>query len=89
MVASSYQAEVCALREAWGWLSDHHSEWKSIVVVSDSQATLRALRDVRVDRVSVSLGRVVDLGWDLGDRGKRLVFVWVPGQGFSGERVSE
>jgi ribonuclease HI len=79
MIASSYQAELCALHEALSWLLEHESEWERAIVVSDSQAALRALRGATVGRVSVSLGRVVGLGRQLGDRGKCLLFVWVPG----------
>ena len=81
LVASSYQAEVLALREALVWLSECESAWESAAIVSDSQAALRAMRDtvVGVGWVSVALGELVQLGKELGVRGKRLVFVWVPG----------
>ena len=79
MVASSFQAEVCALRGALVWLQEHAGEWERAVVVSDSQAALRALRGAVTGRVSGGLGRVVELGRELGLLGKRLVFVLAPG----------
>ena len=78
-VASSFQAEILALGEALEWLSLNASEWERAVVVCDSQAALRAMKNAGVCRVEECLGRVVGLGRALGDKGKRLVFVWVPG----------
>jgi ribonuclease HI len=79
LVASSYQAEVCALGVALEWLREHVGDWDRAAVVSDSQAALRALKNVGVERMSADLGKVVGVGRELGDIGKRLVFVWVPG----------
>ena len=62
LVASSYQAEVLALREALVWLSKCDSAWESAVIVSDSQAVLRAMTDVGIVgvwRMSVALGELV------------------------------
>ena len=81
LLTSSYQAELCALLEALKWLSARPTVWERVVVASDSQAALTALRSASggVGRVDALLGEVLKLGRELGAQGKRLVFVWVPG----------
>ena len=79
LVCSSYQAEVCALGEALSWLREHASEWGSAMVVSDSQAGLRALKGAGSKRLGAGLAKVARIGRELGEEGKRLTFVWVSG----------
>ena len=81
MVTSSYQAELRALWEALKWLSECDVVWERVGVVSDSLAALTALKEARggCGRVDVCLGEVVRLGRELGGKGKRVTFVWVPG----------
>ena len=79
VVASSFQAEVVALRVALEWLSENAGAWEHAVVVSDSQAALRALKGIGGQRVCAGLAKVVGLGRELCAGGKRLAFVWVPG----------
>ena len=78
-VTSSYQAELCALREAMKWLKENVSAWESVVVASDSQAALRAVHGVGTGRMEDCIGEIVELGRELGNLGKKMVFVWVPG----------
>ena len=79
VLSSSFQAEVRALGLALEWLWDHESEWSRVVLVSDSLSALGAVKGAAVGRVSAAVGRVVSMGRALGDRGKSMLFVWVPG----------
>ena len=49
-VASSFQAEVRALREAFDWLGEHEKEWRCAGIATDSQSALRALKGVGTRR---------------------------------------
>ena len=49
------------------------------MVVSDNQAGLRALRDMGSGRVNQGLATVSGIGRELGEEGKEVAFVWVPG----------
>ena len=79
LLCSSYQAEIYALEEAMLWLREHVDEWGSAMVVSDSQAGLRALKGAGYKRLGEGLAKVARIGRELGDRGKQLTFAWVPG----------
>ena len=78
-VASSFQAEVRALRMAMEWLEEHEGEWTSVGVATDSQAALRALKGAGSGWLEEDMGEVRRAGMRLGEKGKRVGFVWVPG----------
>ena len=78
-VASSFQAEMCALEVALEWLWENVEEWRRAMIVSDSMSGLLMLRDGGARRVSEVVGRVMTIGRKLGEMGKELIFVWVPG----------
>ena len=81
-LCSSYRAEIVALREALGYLRDHpaHTDSESLIVVcTDSQAALSALRSGPAEQRS-SLNRDV---WDAlislaGAEHRRIRLQWVP-----------
>lgn len=49
-------------------MAEHLSERKRAIVVYDSQAALRALKEPGVKRVSETLGKVLSLGRGLGEK---------------------
>ena len=78
-VASSFQAELYALVTALEWLREKAGEWRKAMVVSDSQAALRALAAGGGGWLPEILARGRRIGRELGNMGKEMVFVWVPG----------
>lgn len=79
-ITSSFQAELKALEQALGWLRVNRDRWQRALVISDSQSGLVALRGSGGGSLEAeSLGRVAELGRDLGEEGKEVIFVWVPG----------
>lgn len=78
-IASSYQAELCAMLSALGWLRMHEGEWRSVAVVTDSQSVLVALRGCRGMLCEGMLAKCAWFLTELCERGKRVAFVWVPG----------
>ena len=77
-MCSSFQAEMVAIGEALGWLRENEERWMRARVVTDSQSSLRALRErsgkccnEMVDRVEEELAK-------LRGEGKVVVMTWVP-----------
>ena len=78
-VTSSFQAEVRAMRLAMDWLEEHQEEWGKAVVASDSQAGLTAVKRAGAGWLEEEVAKVVGAGRRLGEKGKRVRFVWVAG----------
>ena len=79
-LSSSFQAELKALEQALGWLSEHRDRWQRSLVISDSQSGLVALRSSGGGGLETEeIGKVAEMGRDLGEAGKEVIFVWVPG----------
>ena len=79
-VASSFQAEVKALEKALSWLETHQGRWQRALLVSDSQAGLVAVRGSGGGKIEEeAVERVARMGREMGEKGKELLFLWVPG----------
>ena len=78
-VASSFQAEMVAVGGALKWLEECSEEWGRATVASDSQASLRALKELGAGRAESVLVAANECVTRLREGGKRVRFVWIPG----------
>ena len=78
VITSSYQAELYALWEALLWLLENAETWERVMIVSDSQSGLMALRNVGSSGEELLL-QILSVGKQLCANGKELIFIWVPG----------
>jgi ribonuclease HI len=78
-VTSSFQAEVKAIRMALEWLEGRQGDWRHAKVASDSQAGLVAVRRAGAGLEDEEVARAAAAGRRLGERGKKVKFVWVAG----------